>query len=183
MSSHSSRATGNSHSGISGNWRSIKLKVFQNCHFFLDSDGSILRKTSLFRCTFRWRALNSEQLSHHILFCGTIEWLIRTRSKLNRFNFKHVQHHCQYDLRKYKLANRVIPIMEQLPITTPYRHHRQQLAGLHTEWENSVKPATHGPTLTADTNDRHCQPTLSIDILTAECRHWRPTKLRATASK
>ena len=28
-----------------------------------------------------------------------------------------VQHHCQYDVRKYKLANRVIPIMDQLPIT------------------------------------------------------------------
>jgi len=25
-----------------------------------------------------------------------------------------------------KLANRIIPIMEQLPITTPYRRHRQQ---------------------------------------------------------
>jgi len=75
---------------IPGNRRSLKFPAgipgnfedFQNCHFFLDSDGSILRKTSLFRSTFWRKALNSEQLSH-ILFCGTIEWLIRTRSKLN----------------------------------------------------------------------------------------------------
>ena len=44
-----------------------------------------------------------------------VEWRSTDQCKLNRFHFKLVQHHCQYDLRKYKLANRVIPIVEQLP--------------------------------------------------------------------
>ena len=133
----------------------------QNCHFFLDSNYSILLKTRLFLITFRWTALNSEQLSH-ILLHGTIEWLIRTTDN----EFKLVQHHCQYDLgyRNTSLQIALFPLWNnyQLP-----RHRHRATLGLYTEWENSVKPATHGPTLTADTNDRHCRPTLSTYILIA----------------
>ena len=132
----------------------------------------LLRKTRLFRITFRWTALKSEQLCH-ILLHGTIEWLIRTTGKLHRF--KLVQHHC----RKSRYSH--------YGTVTNYRtlaHHIDTIGtvGLYTEWEDSIKPVPHGPTLTADTNDWHWQPTLSIDILTAECRHLRRTKLRATAS-
>jgi len=45
-----------------------------------------------------------------------------------------------------------------------------------------TKPATLGPTSMADTNDRHCRPTDIVDRH-FDCRHWRPTKLRATASE
>jgi len=63
------------------------------------------------------------------------------------------QQHCQYDLRKYNFSKRVIPTWNsyQLP---HHRHHRQR-GGLYTEWENSVKLATHGPTLTAINYTNH----------------------------
>jgi len=38
------------------------------------------------------------------------ENLIKTRGN----NFKHIQHHCHYDLRKFNFTNRVIPIWNSL---------------------------------------------------------------------
>jgi len=38
------------------------------------------------------------------------EDLIRTRGN----KFKHIQHHCHYDLRKFNFTSRVIPIWNSL---------------------------------------------------------------------
>ena len=76
-------------------------------------------KTCLFRITFRWTALNSEQLSYILS-----SWDCRmTRSIWTRGNkFKPVQHHCQYDLRKH---NFILIALFPYGTVTSYRHHRQ----------------------------------------------------------
>jgi len=58
--------------------------------------------------------------------------------------------------------------MEQLPVyfTTPYNSIDKKSRPIHSD--RTVTPSTHGPALTADSNDRQCPPTMSIDILTAD---------------
>jgi len=68
------------------------------------------------------------------------------------------------------------------PLWNSYQlpHHRHHATvGIYTEWENSVKPATHGPTLTVNTKDRHVgREGVFCGMRIAECRKLSTGNLR-----
>jgi len=104
------------------------LKIFQNCHFFWILIFPYYVKPVFFILCFGKEHWTQQwAVVPHFEFMKPSNDLLINKLKL-------VQHHCQYELRKYNVTDRVIPLWNSYQLLH-HRRHRQVTVG-YVQWES-----------------------------------------------